>query len=441
MAGWNTCSVQEGGQGKTRAGSNWLWWRAVRYPGSENLVLSGTYQDLLHTVLNGSSGIFNTMPQKLIASYSKNEMLITLKNGSKIKLISVEQPERIRGGNHFAIWADETAGWGRTVADEAYRLAKLALRAGDNPQMLITSTPKANALFNMLHRKWVEGSDDIILRQASSYDNPHLAENFEKTLIEFDVDSPFSRAEIYGQILDPSEQSYFPRSKLKLWPSERNFPVFERIFASLDCAFSEKAVKNSSYTACVIAGIFRPHEDSPNCLMIIDVWRDRLGYPDLLEKLQEIHESSFGGDDKGMGGKRIDLMLIEDAAAGKSLLQSLRRLGHGVHGMKTGSIDKVERAAFASSVWHASKIYAPESQVNPGKPRTWLNDYLNEITTFPNTPMEMGETVVHNDFVDATSHLLNYCYDQGLIKANTRVNDWRRPIPYESDLKEHMYAQ
>jgi phage terminase large subunit-like protein len=51
-----------------------------------------------------------------------------------------EEPERARGLNVDTLWADELAGWQR--AQSTWDLIMLALRAGANPQALITTTPR-----------------------------------------------------------------------------------------------------------------------------------------------------------------------------------------------------------------------------------------------------------------------------------------------------------
>ena len=53
---------------------------------------------------------------------------------------SGEEPERARGLNIDTLWADELACWQR--AESTWNLIMLALRAGSNPQAMITTTPR-----------------------------------------------------------------------------------------------------------------------------------------------------------------------------------------------------------------------------------------------------------------------------------------------------------
>ncbi|MFI5459409.1 MAG: terminase large subunit domain-containing protein, partial [Isosphaerales bacterium] len=62
--------------------------------------------------------------------------------------LSGEEPERARGLNVDTIWADELACWQR--AESTWDLAMLALRAGTNPQALITTTPRRIAVLRRI---------------------------------------------------------------------------------------------------------------------------------------------------------------------------------------------------------------------------------------------------------------------------------------------------
>src|SRR5262249_5240374 len=69
-------------------------------------------------------------------------------NGARAVCLSGEEPERARGLNVDSIWADELACWQR--AESTWDLAMLALRAGANPQALITTTPRRVAVLKRI---------------------------------------------------------------------------------------------------------------------------------------------------------------------------------------------------------------------------------------------------------------------------------------------------
>ena len=69
-------------------------------------------------------------------------------NGAQAVCLSGEEPERARGLNVDTLWADELACWQR--AQSTWDLAMLALRAGTNPQALITTTPRRVAVLSRI---------------------------------------------------------------------------------------------------------------------------------------------------------------------------------------------------------------------------------------------------------------------------------------------------
>ena len=72
--------------------------------------------------------------------------------------LSGEEPERARGLNVDTLWADELACWQR--AESTWDLAMLALRAGTNPQALITTTPRRVAVLQPHPRRGDHRPDD-----------------------------------------------------------------------------------------------------------------------------------------------------------------------------------------------------------------------------------------------------------------------------------------
>ena len=60
--------------------------------------------------------------------------------GAMALLYSAEEPERLRGPQHDAAWADELAAWSH--GQETWDQLQFGLRLGDDPRVLVTTTPK-----------------------------------------------------------------------------------------------------------------------------------------------------------------------------------------------------------------------------------------------------------------------------------------------------------
>ena len=400
---WNIYLLLAGrGAGKTRAAAEWIWWQAFMNPGTRWLVAAPTAADLRDVCFKGDSGILSVCPQEIIENYAVSTSEITLIGGSIIKGIPASEPERYRGPQFHGGWCDELAAWEQL--DEAWNQIQFGMRLGQNPRILCTTTPRPKPLiFDLVARD----GNDVCYVSATTYDNlANLAPTFKNQILQYEGTS-LGDQEINAVLLDPEDSGLIKRSWFKLWPSERAFPAFTYIIQSYDCATSEKTVNDA--TACIVLGVFKP-EDGPTSVMIIDAWSERIEYPELRNKVVDNYAEVYGDPDEFNSGKKTDLVLIEDKSAGISLLQDLQRAGLPIRGYNPGRADKVMRANLVSPIIARGRVFLPESQANPGTPRTWLTEALNQWCAFPE--------VRNDDYVDALTQALRYLRDAGLINID-----------------------
>jgi len=390
------------GAGKTRAAAEWLWWQAFTHPGTRWLVAAPTAADLRDVCFKGDSGILSVCPQELITNFTVTTNEITLINGSLIKGIPASEPERYRGPQFHGGWCDELAAWEQL--DEAWNQIQFGMRLGKTPKILCTTTPRPKPLiFDLVERD----GQDVCYVSATTYDNlANLAPTFKNQILQYEGTS-LGDQEINAVLLDPEDSGLIKRHWFKLWPPERSFPKFTYIIQSYDCATSEKTVNDA--TACIVLGVFKP-EDGPTSVMVIDAWSERIQYPDLRAKVTENYTEVYGDPDEFNSGKKTDLVLIEEKSAGISLVQDLQRAGLPVRGYNPGNADKVMRANIVSPIIARGRVFLPESTANPGQPRTWLKEAINQWCAFPE--------VRHDDFVDALTQALRYLRDAGMINID-----------------------
>lgn len=113
---------------------------------------------------------------------------------------------------------------------------------------------------------------------------------------------------------------------------------------------------------------------------LLDIWRDRVEYPDL--------ENAIVSEYAKWGAQAV---LIEDTAAGQSIIQSLRRkTALPIVDVKV-TASKESRAAAVSPICEAGKVVLPSGA-------TWSDAWIDEHAAFP-----MG---AHDDMVDTTSMAL-----------------------------------
>lgn len=122
--------------------------------------------------------------------------------------------------------------------------------------------------------------------------------------------------------------------------------------------------------------------ETPTGCYLLDVFRQRLEYPDLKRTVQSL-----------AARWSPSLVIIEDKASGQSLLQDLRVSTSIPLLPVEPKGDKVVRLMAVSAMIEGGRVFLPE--VAP-----WLTDYETELAVFPNA--------AHDDQVDSTSQALLY---------------------------------
>lgn len=384
------------GAGKTRSAAEAIWWWAWITPKSRALVLAPTSSDVKFTCFEGQSGLLSVIPQALIEDYNKQDHQIKLVNGSIIRGISADSYERLRGPQwHFA-WCDELAAF--QYLQDAWDMMMFGLRLGEKPRVIVTTTPKPKDLILELAGR--EG-DDVIIDRASTYENKdNLAPSFQKQLESYRGTKLYQQ-EVLGEIVDLEDGKVVTRSMFRLWPPGKPFPKLEYVLQSYDCGFSEKT--HNDPTAATTWGVFKP-EDGPMAVMLLDAWGEHLSFPDLKPRVIDEYRVSYG---EGKDAKKPDLILVEDKAAGISLIQELQRAHLPVRSYNPGRADKMQRLQIAAAVFAAKRVWIPESDRRPGFVKDWAEPFLSQLCSFPDS--------THDDFVDSATQAIRILKDMGWL--------------------------
>ena len=384
------------GAGKTRSAAEALWWWCWITPGSRALVLAPTSNDLKFTCFEGQSGLIACIPQELILDYNKQDHQIKLVNGSSIRGISADSYERLRGPQFHFAWCDELAAF--HYIQEAWDMMQFGLRLGDSPKVIVTTTPRPKDLILDLVGR--EG-DDVIIDRASTYDNKdNLAPTFQKQLEQY-KGSKLYLQEVLGEIVDLEDGKVVSRDMFRLWPAGKAFPKFEYILQSYDCAFSEK--EHNDPTAMTTWGVFKPL-DGPMSVLLIDCWAEHLSFPKLKPKVLDEWRVSYG---EGRDAKRPDMIIVEDKAAGISLIQELQKAHLLVRGYNPGKADKMQRLQITAAIFVAKRVWLPESEVHKGYVKDWVEGFLSQICAFPDS--------AHDDYVDSATQAMRWLKDMGWL--------------------------
>jgi len=412
------------GAGKTRSAAEALWWWCWLIPNSRGLVLAPTSNDLKFTCIEGVSGLLSVIPKELVVDYNKQDHQIKLVNGSTIRGISADSYERLRGPQFHFAWCDELAAF--HYLQEAWDMMMFGLRLGDSPRVIVTTTPKPKDLILDLVAR--EG-DDVVIDRASTYENAeHLAPTFKKQLEQY-RGSKLYEQEVMGALVDLEDGKVVSRDMFKLWPHDKPFPKFEYILQSYDCAFTDKEYNDPS--AMTTWGVFKPL-DGPMSVLLIDCWAEHLTFPNLKPKVLNEWRVSYG---EGRDAKRPDLILVEDKAAGISLIQELRQAHLPVRAYNPGRADKMQRLQITASIFTTGRVWLPESSVRKGYVKDWCEGFLSQLCSFPDS--------THDDYVDSTTQAIRLLKDMGWLDINPepRDNDDDEYLEYTQVKRVNPYSQ
>lgn len=144
----------------------------------------------------------------------------------------------------------------------------------------------------------------------------------------------------------------------------------------ISCDTANKASELSDYTVFTVWGVKQKH------LWLLSVLRRHMEYYELKRVLKDL-----------VAQHRASVVLIEDCASGTQLIQELRR--ENVRGLRGCAPvgDKQMRLWAQCATLEQGIVHLP-------KEAPWLDDYLRELTSFPNSR--------HDDQVDSTTQALTW---------------------------------
>lgn len=203
---WEVWLLKGGrGSGKTRSGAEWVRWLASFTPIVS--IIGPTWAHVRDYMIEGPrSGLLKCFENaKITVLWEPSKKKITVpcackkekhKAGHIIQVFSAEEPERLRGPEHYAVWLDEPAHMPliRAVWDNM----QLGLRLGTHPKILCTTTP--------LPTKWmreiVEEPTTVSVTVSTEANRDNLSAKFLKTVEKKYGGTRLGRQELEGEILD-----------------------------------------------------------------------------------------------------------------------------------------------------------------------------------------------------------------------------------------------
>jgi len=193
------------GWGKTRVGAEWVR-EQVNAGRNRGALVGPTAGDVRDVMIEGESGLLSVFPKHQRPVYEPSKRRVTFHTGAIATCYTADEPERLRGPQHEYGWADELCAW-RYMKD-AWDQLKFGMRLGDDPRIVVTTTPKPKALL----KKLLAASTTHVTR-GSTYDNAaNLADTFLEDILDEYEGTTLGRQELHAEILEENPNALWERS-------------------------------------------------------------------------------------------------------------------------------------------------------------------------------------------------------------------------------------
>jgi len=192
----------------------------------------------------------------------------------------------------------------------------------------------------------------------------------------------------YQQDPQPFSGNIVKRNWLKYYGPDEKPERFHQIIQSWDTA--NKDTELSDYSVCTTWGVIRNH------LYLLDVFRRKLDFPSLKRAVLDLAQRY-----------EANVVLVEDKASGTQLIQELRA-GHFSKVKEAPAIDgdKITRLNSQTAKLAGEFVLFP-------KEAPWLDTYIKELTSFPNSK--------YDDQVDSTVFALAWTTSPGRSRYNSNA--------------------
>ena len=198
-------------------------------------------------MVEGESGLLNISPVSERPSFQPSRRRVVWPNGAMAFLYSAQEPERLRGPQHDAAWADELAAWAR--GQETWDQLQFGLRLGDDPRAVITTTPKPLPLLRAL----AVDSNCKVTRGTTYDNNPVLPAAFLDRHVKRYEGTRLGRQELHAELLDDTPGALWSFETL-LACRVAAHPDLRRVVVAVDPSGSSGA-DDGDQQGIVVAGL------------------------------------------------------------------------------------------------------------------------------------------------------------------------------------------
>ncbi len=252
---WRNWLIMGGrGAGKTRAGAEWVRaqalgdWRADEAHAERIAIIGPTLEQARAVMIEGKSGLLAIHEEDERPHYEPSKRLITWPNGAIAQVFSADEPESLRGPQFDAAWCDELAKW--RLADAAWDMLAFALRLGERPRAVITTTPRPVPLV----KKLLGDAATVVTRTATIDNETNLAKSFLADVTDRYGGTRLGRQELDGELIEDDPDALFRRALIE-GGRVKLPPEMARIVIAVDPPASHGKKANACGIVCAGLGV------------------------------------------------------------------------------------------------------------------------------------------------------------------------------------------
>ena len=248
---WRTWLIMAGrGFGKTRTGAEavrqWIDSGKCKHVA----LVAKSLKEARHVMVEGESGLLSVYPENQRPQYYASKRLIVWPHGAKATLYSGDVPDQFRGPQFDGAWIDELAKYKNPC--ETLQHLNLALRLGQYPQVIITTTPRPLKLLEDLVAQ-SKCDKNVRLTRGTTYDNlNNLAKGYATFLKREYEGTLLGAQEVRGELMSLRDSALWKRELLDKHRF-RQCPEFSRVVIGIDPATTNH--EKSDETGIVVAGV------------------------------------------------------------------------------------------------------------------------------------------------------------------------------------------
>ena len=217
------------GFGKTRTGAETVkkWVQSNRY--KRICLLGYSFDEVRNVMVEGESGLLNVC-HDFVPNYFATRRLLIWPNGAQAELHSSEAYDKLRGPQFDAAWVDELTKF--KYLNETWEQLMMTLRLGNNPKILITTTPRPIKLLQELIC-----NPKVHCTYGSTFENSNnLSKNFVQMIQQYEG-TMFGEQELHGKIVTHDNFALWHAHNILYW--SKALPKFRMVIIGVDPSVSD----------------------------------------------------------------------------------------------------------------------------------------------------------------------------------------------------------